>query len=149
MSGSMVMWMGGGGGPTIFGGAISAFRFGASAASVTASLNTDGSLSASGSGDTVNVSQVNGDSWYAPPTTGIGSSFYVRATLSSGSAPSSGSGTGTWLALSSARSWTYNSGTGGAVSSRSGTLLIEVSPSATGTPVVCSGSISFDAERES
>lgn len=148
MSGMLQLLASGGAGPTDFGGTISSYRFGASASSCTATLNTEGSIDGSWSGDS-GSDTISSDNWYYPNLAGVGASYWVRATLSAGSTPSSGSGTGTWLQLNATRSWTYNSGTGGAVSSRSGTLLLEVSTSSGGTPVVCSGSISFDAERES
>lgn len=131
-----------------FGGSMDSFRFGASSSSCQVTFQTDGSVTGSFSG-TSGSNEASGDIWYSPVTANIGNNYWIRGTVTSGSTPSSGQAVNTWLALSSARGWTYNSGTGGAVSNRSGTMLFEISPSSSGTPVVCSGSFNFTAERES
>lgn len=47
------------------------------------------------------------DWWYQAPQTGIGASYEIRATLSSGDTPT-GSALSTWLALTSSRSWSLS-----------------------------------------
>lgn len=93
--------------------------------------------------------QVQDTSWYTPdPTVGIGSSYWIRATLTSGLAPSSGPALNTWHALSAVRSWTYTAAGGGGSSTRSGTLLFEISSSSGGSPIVTSDSVMFSVNRE-
>jgi len=68
-------------------------------ASVT--FGTNGSLSGIGTGTVV------GDQWYSELTTGIGNSCWIRMTKNSGADPTSGA-LNTWLALSSARTWSWS-----------------------------------------
>lgn len=131
--------------PTNFGGTYWRTRFGGTC-STTVGFDTNGDIYGSGTG-TVATDTVTGDNWYTPNTTSIGSGYWIRATLSSGSVPSSGT-MNTWLQLSSARQWNNSSG-GGAFGSRSSTVLFEISSSSGGSPVVCSGTVSITADHES
>ena len=80
--------------------------------------------------------------WATPTLIGIGNNYWVRATLLSGTAPSSGS-IGVWLALSSTRSWTNAmTGTGTKISE----LTFEISSDAGGVVIVSSGTFTITAE---
>lgn len=81
--------------------------------------------------------------WYSTTTTGIGSSFWVRATTVSGS----GSGTtGSWLALSTARSWSVGAPAGGNFSSW--VLMMEFASDSGGTTIVATTQLTLTAETE-
>lgn len=138
----------GGGGPVSnFAGNITKYVFGASACSVTVTFETDGTVTGSEGGPAGTfINDAAGDTWYEPTLAGIGSSYWIRATLTSGSAPSTGA-VGAWEQLTLSKAWNYNSGTGGAVSNRSGTVLFEISKTSGGA-VVCSGSYVFFVVRE-
>jgi hypothetical protein len=80
---------------------VSYANFGPSSASLT--FATDGQTSQLGVSTNISAQVPN---WYTPTTTGIGSSYWVRAqtfSLTSGAA-TSGS-LNTWLALSTTRTW--------------------------------------------
>lgn len=141
------MMAAGGGVVSHFAGNITKFVAGAVACSVTVTFETDGTVTGSEGGPAGTfINGAAGDKYFTPATPGIGSSLWLRATLSSGSTPSSGT-MGTWQQVTSPRAYTYNSGTGGAVSNRGGTVLFELSKTYGGA-VVCSGSYDFYAERE-
>lgn len=115
------------------------------ARSVWLNIYTDGDLRVMSHGNVVDQNT----SWYTPdPTASIGNSYWVRATLQSGQTPSSGDALNTWHQLSAVRSWTYTASAGGGFASRQGTLLIEISSSASGSPVVTSDSITMQVDRE-
>lgn len=80
--------------------------------------------------------------WATPTTTGIGSSYYVLATLNSGTL---NSGTiGSWLALSTIRNW-GNSRTTNGTTTANITLQISTTPSLAG--LVASGSFTITSTR--
>jgi len=141
MSGSMVMWMGGGGGvvtPLTLNN-VSYDAFGGTA-TVWIVFYTDGDVKSYRTGNVVQQDT----SWYRPdPTPGIGASFWVRATQTSGTV-SSGT-VGTWLPLTSSQSWTVIRSTAG---SKSCTLLIEIATDSAGTNVVTSDSLTLQATVE-
>lgn len=148
MSGIMIMFAGGAKGPiSDFGGSMNATRVPSStAATATVTFNTDGTVSGTIGGTGSNGAT--GDRWYQPTESGIGSGYWIRATLSSGLSPNNGNpGVGTWLALSSGRTWGYTSG-GGTLGTRDGTLLFEIASDSGGSTVVCSGSFSFSVYNE-
>jgi hypothetical protein len=68
-----------------------------STATATLTLNTNGTITA-----TANPTVP----WFSPTTTSIGSSYWVRATVNSGSL--SAGTTGSWVSLASAQSWSAN-----------------------------------------
>lgn len=82
--------------------------------------------------------------WYLPNTAGIGSQYWIRATLSSGTSPS-GSALNTWLALSSPASWRLTQTTNG---SRTCTLAISIASDAAGSNVVTTGTATITATYE-
>lgn len=93
------------------------------AASTTFRLNTDGTITATG-----NLTSYSDTNWYEPTTTGIGSSYQVQVTATGDTSSLSGS-TGTYLTISSARSWTlFSTGEPKAV-----TLSVSVRDVATST----------------
>jgi hypothetical protein len=107
---------------------------GTSSASLT--FNPNGTITTTTS--VLDASSLQPTAWYTPTTTSIGNSYWVRGTTQSGVS----TGTmGTWLALTSARTWSLSVGSGGASTS---VVLFEISSSATGTPVVASGNIIID-----
>jgi hypothetical protein len=116
------------------------------AASLQFSVRGDGVINDFGTYVTRSV--VNGtmpQSWYQPNTASIGSSYWVRLTIVSGSTPGSGT-VGSWLALSSTQTWIWTSATTG-VSTVGATVLVEISTSAGGSPVVTSGTYIVAAQH--
>lgn len=98
-------------------------------------LNTDGTAQYDSFGSPVNFN------WHAPTTTGIGSSYWCRMTVNSGTALT-GSATGSILALSSNRNWTLTrSGVG--VNTTNATL--EIFSDAAGANLVASRTITMTA----
>ena len=87
--------------------------------------------------------------WFLPTVTGIGGSYWVRMRQVSGEGPNLASDTvGSWLPLSTSRSWSWSvtSNSGGL---RAGVVVIEISTSSGGTPVVAeSPDITFTASVE-
>jgi len=71
--------------------------------------------------------------------------YYIRATLDSGVAPSTGPALNTWLSLASSRAWVWSqSGLG----TTEGTLKIEIASDALGTDIVATGYYEGSAEVE-
>jgi hypothetical protein len=106
-------------------------------ARVTFSVNSDGTVLVTG--DTSGT--LDSYNWLTP-TTGS-TSYYVRATPTSGTF-SSGT-TGTWLALTSNRTW-ITEFTSNSPGSKSTTADIEIATDSAGTNVVVSASITLTAE---
>jgi hypothetical protein len=71
---------------------------------LTLNVLRDGTFTRSGGGTTSGT--VSG--WADPPSATVGDDFTVRLTVNSGDSPTSGSATGSILALTSDRSWTWN-----------------------------------------
>jgi hypothetical protein len=130
-------------GPTNFGGNIEASSLSPATATASATIESTGAWTATAS-PLQNIDTITGDRWFGPGNA-VGANYWVRATLTAGTAPTGGSGTGTWLQLSSARSWSKTQSTIGSTSS---TLLIEVATDAGGVNVVCSGSIVIKATED-
>ena len=128
-----------------FGGLVSAFRTGTLPATVTIFANTDGSMSASFV-DSVTQNETTGDTWFGSVSAGIGSTHWVRATAT-GDTLNSGT-TGTWQQLNTARSWSISSLGGAGGSIRGANVFLEISTSATGTPVIASGTYFIEANNE-
>lgn len=104
----------------------------APAASLT--LNTDGTMSATG-----NISTV-GANWGTPTTTGIGASYWARMTKNSGANPTTGT-LNTWLQLSSQRVWSWQSDPNDA------NVTLEIATDSGGSNVV--DSVTFDVSLTS
>jgi len=126
-------------GPTNFGGTIYGYADGNNyySSSVTATFSSSGSVDATTTAAAI-TNTISGDTWYSPNTTGIGSSYWIKATVSSGSTPT-GSSIGSWISLASDQSWSLDATNFSTLYQSN--LLVQVSSSATGTPVVCSGTI--------
>jgi hypothetical protein len=131
-------------GPTNFGGMIYAYQtiVGDPGGGIVY-FSSDGSVigsAGSNAGETVIIDTLSGENWYVPNTTGIGSSYWIKATVTSGAQPS-GTSVGLWVSLSSTASWGNFASGDGSVSSS--TLFVQISSSATGTPVVASGNVTL------
>lgn len=81
--------------------------------------------------------------YYFRPTLQLGNYCWVRASITSGSTNIVLDSLNTWLSLSSTRNWQLNNST--PYSTETTNLLIEISTSTTGTPVVASGTIILSA----
>lgn len=80
--------------------------------------------------------------WYGPsPSTGIGSSYWIRVTAS-GIGVTAGT-VGSFISLGAGQTWSRNATV--AAGTRTTTLTIDISSSATGTPIVASGSLVLEA----
>lgn len=88
-------------------------------------LNTNGSITASNEGFA---------NWFTPTTVGIGSLYWCKMVLNSGSNPTTGT-MNTVLALSSARAWTWNAGV-------VGTYTLTFYTDAAGTQLVGTSAVS-------
>lgn len=103
------------------------------------SLESDGSIVYTG------TSSSGGSHWHRDGTNvGIGSNYFVRCTLQSGTSPS-GSALGTWLGLSADAFWNI---TRSSVGTNTCTLLVEISMNSSGTIVVATKTISMSASVE-
>lgn len=78
------------------------------------------------------------NAWYLPFTAGIGSSYWIKFTLVSGSAWDSGLASGAISALSSSRSLTWSASAG---TSKTAVVAVQVYSDAGGTALVASGTI--------
>jgi hypothetical protein len=126
-----------------FGGSFVLSSASPTATSGTINFNSNGTISNSATAASQTIRGAN-TAYYRPTTVSIGTSYWIRATTTSGSAPTTGT-MGSWTQLSSNRSWVY--GPLGAPSNITGTVLFEISTSNTGIPVVTSGSYSFNVTR--
>lgn len=95
---------------------------------------------------TGDLTKVSGSAWAQPEwygeegeTTHLtpDQTYYIRATLDADDTPTTGPTLGTWHSLATTRTWTWTQ-TGGLGSYR-GTLKIEISSDASGTPIVDTG----------
>lgn len=78
------------------------------------------------------VLNAGGTLWYNPITPAVGNSYWVRATVTSG-ALTSGT-TGSWLALTSARTWSVVADSGNILAQA--TFTIQIASDAAGTTIV-------------
>lgn len=134
-------------GPTSFGGTIYGFVQDDSYAYAEVTFGSNGSISTATFLYTVTDS-IGGDSWYAPATTGIGSSYWIRASVTSGTSPT-GTSLNTWNSLSSPATWTLEAGfPGGGPTNitKSCTILVEISSNSSGSIIVASGSVNMIAQ---
>lgn len=100
-------------------------------------LNTNGTLTCVGNGLAIN------EGWYSSESSGIGSSYWVRATTVSGS----GSGTtGSWLALSTARTWSVGAPMGGNFANW--VIKFEFSSDSGGATIVATTNCTLEAATE-
>lgn len=94
---------------------------------------------------TGDLTRVTGDAWNQPEWYGQtgdtthqapDQTYYIRATLDSGTAPSAGPTLGSWFALTTEREWSWTRGTVGVTS---GVLQIDIAADAGGTDIVATG----------
>ena len=97
-------------------------------ASAAVTFATDGTFGFTGDFTTV------GPNWFDPTTTGVGSSYWVRCTVTAGTGPTSGT-TGSWLQLSSSRSWQWDRTT---VGTTTATVTWEIATDAAGANIIAS-----------
>ena len=138
-----------GGAVSAFGGNMTGSQFGGTVtttASVTVIMWPDGTFTGGFTGNVGGVNSAAGDVWYNPVTAGIGNSHWVRATVT-GSVLTSGT-INVWTQLSVNQSWVLRTAAS-AFSFKSSTLVLDVSSSASGSPIVASGSFSLQADKES
>lgn len=87
--------------------------------------------------------------WCSPLTTNIGGSYWCRVSRLYSSGPGTSSDSdynqGRWTGMSSTRYMYVNSTSAGAGTTTSATWLVQISSSATGSPIVASGSITLRA----
>lgn len=136
MSGIMMAAMASGGRANITNQTITDTRISPDSATATYSLNTNGTASQFTSA--FGTLAITGEWWSAGTVTGIGNNYEARWTVVSGTP--SGAATGTWLALSTARSWTV---TRSSVGTTSVVGTVEIRP--TGGSVVTTATITIEA----
>lgn len=124
-----------------YNGGIVSYNTPAGGSSASLSFNTDGSITSTGT-TTGSGPNLGHSKWFIPLSAGIGSSYWIRATLSSGNAWTSGT-MGSWIQLSSIRTWTTNAA-GGSV--KSNVTLFEIASDAGGSNIVATGSITTTAD---
>lgn len=118
------------------GGTVADFEIDPSDASASITLVTDGSVSKIGNQPGSSMSN-----WYLPNTVGIGTSHWVRATVTSGTLTSGTAGT--WLQLSSNRTWNKQQTIIGASSV---TFTLELATDSGGANIVATCSVTLTAE---
>lgn len=101
-------------------------------------FNTDGTITLVGNGSS------GSPNWYSPTTTSIGSSYWIKAVLTSGSAWS-GIANNTLYALSSARSMTWSRAT---IGTTSGNATITIYSDSGGTNLVGTCTLTAEATKE-
>jgi hypothetical protein len=128
-----------------FGGNVVKNVLSTSACSAGVRFNPDGTCTGTQSGPAGTFTdQATGDRWFSgtPPA-----GYLVVATLTLGSAPTTGT-LNAEVALSGSPVWSYNSGTGGSSSTRSGTIRFDIRATSGGA-TVASGSYFIEASRDS
>lgn len=110
---------------------------GSTQATSSGGMNTNGTVDLNGPID-------DSYNWYRPTTTGIGSNYWVRATLLSGDLPS-GSALNTWLALSSARAWQLTTTGSATIRSKECVLKLEFSVDSGGAVIVGTNTLHIEA----
>ncbi len=135
MSGVHLVMSGGTGGGIVTPlGSIALEDIRVTTATASITVNTDGSISLNhGSGPS---------NWYSPSVAGIGSSYWVRLHVNSGSAPSSGSGTETWLQLTGLRSWSWSVTN----ATRFGNYYLQFSTAGSDATIVSTSTVTLDIE---
>lgn len=106
-------------------------------------VKSDGTVEAGTSGDSTSptYSQFFADTDWIRPEENASDAYEVRATLDSGDSPTSGSAVGSWLALSSTRTWEVSRTTNGTTTSN---LTIEIRAAGSGR-ILASASVTIEA----
>lgn len=118
-----------------FGGAVNAIVPAPGTATAGVTFGTDGAISFNGSGPAADTN------WWRPTAAGIGASYWVRATVNSGTLSTGTSGS--WLQLNAARSWTKSSTGAGVLTCN---ITLQVASDAGGVDIVSSGSYNLSAD---
>lgn len=118
-----------------FGGTVNAIAPAPSTATAGVTFNTDGSISFNGSGPAADTN------WWRPTATSIGASYWVRATVNSGTLSTGTSGS--WLQLNAARSWTKSSTGAGVLTCN---ITLQVASDSGGANIVSSGTYTLSAD---
>jgi len=104
-------------------------------------LYADGTMGATGSD-----SALDAPNWLTPVEAGVGAGYWARLTVTSGTAPSSGSGAGAWVSLAATVYWEWARST---VGSTTAVVKLEIATDAAGATVVASrSSIPVTVTRE-
>ena len=106
-----------------------ALSTGTTSSTTSFTFNSNGTASASGS-DTTTFSNW----WTAAPVTGIGNSYWIRATVTAGTGGSFTGTVGTWLQLNTARVWQLVNSTSNSLRTR--TLTISIATDSAGSNIV-------------
>ncbi len=106
--------------------------------SASIALETDGTLTPTGNGT------VTGPNWFLPTTGGIGTSYWVRLTLDSGTSPTSGDVVGSWLQITASRNWAWARTTVGITAA---VCTLEISSDSGGATVVASCTFNVTVEK--
>lgn len=120
------------------GGATQDFSTSPATATATTTFQTDGSVTHATSSSPGPMS-----SWFLPNVAGIGNSHWVRATIVSGTFTTGTAGS--WLALSSLRTWTK---TQNVVGASTVSFTLELATDSGGTNIVKTASCSLTAEMD-
>ena len=107
-------------------------------ASATATFSTTGACTGTISRSGLTFTK----SWYAPNTAGIGTSYWVKATLTTGKTPSSGT-MGAWTQITTNQAWTNSVAAGG---SRDSIVKFQIASDAGGVNIVYTGTIGIIAD---
>jgi hypothetical protein len=110
--------------------------FGVSSARASYDLYSDGTGLAAGDSNT-------NFNWGTPTTSGAGNSYWVRATLSSGSTPS-GSALNTWHQLSTTRGWSVFRSSG-SVGTTTSVLTVQIATDSGGSNIIDTATITLVA----
>lgn len=100
----------------------------------------DGTVTSNASAPNTNSVLAN---WFAPTTGGVGNSFWIKFTLTSGNAWDAGIVNGAINALSATRSLTWTATTG---TNKIGLVSVAIYSDAAGTTQVAGGTLSVDVE---
>lgn len=111
---------------------------------VSLTLKTDGTFTTVGFPTFASWNQYK---WYNNPTASIGNSYWVKATLISGSNPTAGNSVGTWHALSSDVFW-ENETTGDPGSVAYSVLKLEFATDSLGTNIVATSRLVLSASTD-
>lgn len=107
--------------------------------SASVQLNTDGTITYTGN------DSVGDPNWFIPTTTGIGSSYWCKLHVDSGTNPTSGDALDTVLALSSVRNWQWSRSTLGTTSA---TCTLSIYSDSGGTNLVDSDSFTVAVTKD-
>lgn len=131
MSGIQMMILGVGGSVSFDITLVGDTRISPNSASASVSFETNGTIAYTGNDSS------GSPNWFAPTTDGIGNSYWVKFTVNSGTAPTSGSAIDTVLALSSSRTWSWSRSASGSTTAN---CTIAVFSDSGGTQLVHSDS---------